>query len=66
VSPAASGPQRRFWQLVAVVCLALLLSMPFHKGYHDVSLLAEKHSGTEFWFALVTYFIGNLAGGGKS
>ena len=37
-----------------------------HKGHTDISALAEKHSGKQFWTALARYFIGNLAGGGKS
>lgn len=44
----------------------LLLSMILHKGITDVSVIAEKHSGRQFWVALGKYFIGNLAGGKKA
>jgi hypothetical protein len=37
--------------------------MILHKGYADISLLAQQHSGDRFWWALARYFIGNLAGG---
>ena len=40
----------------------LLLSMIAHKGYVDVSALAQQHSGERFWLALARYFITNLAG----
>ena len=46
--------------------LILLLSMVLHKGITDVSVIAEKHSGRQFWVALGKYFIGNLAGGKKA
>ena len=44
----------------------LLLSMILHKGITDVSVIAEKHSGRQFWVTLGKYFIGNLAGGKKA
>jgi hypothetical protein len=53
-------------QVVAIACIALLVAMPFHKGYHDISRLAAQHSGKQFWTVLAQYFLGNLAGGGKS
>jgi hypothetical protein len=52
-------------QVVAIAVIALILSTIAHKAYVDVSALAHKHSGQEFWVALARYFIGNLAGGGK-
>ena len=45
--------------------MALVLGMIAHKGHNDISALAEKHSGKQFWVALARYFIGNLSGGGK-
>jgi len=57
---------RTLSQILAILCMALLLSMVFHKSYHDVSQLAAQHSGEQFWVALVQYFIGNLGGGAKS
>lgn len=50
-------------QLLAIVCLVLMMSVILHKGIADVSLIAELHSGTEFWLALARHFIGNLSGG---
>ena len=58
-----------FWsallQKVAIVVFALMFSTIVHKGYVDISALAYKHSGQEFWVALARYFLGNIAGGGK-
>lgn len=58
-----------FWSAllhkVAIVVLALMFSTIVHKGYVDISALACKHSGQEFWVALARYFLGNLAGGGQ-
>jgi hypothetical protein len=45
--------------------MALILGMVAHKGHADISVLAQKHSGKEFWVELARYFIGNLGGGGK-
>ncbi len=56
---------RTLGQTLAIVCMACLLSVIVHKGYHDISRLAAQHSGTQFWTALAQYFLGNLAGGGK-
>ena len=50
-------------QILAVPCVAVIVSMILHKGYADVSALAQKHSGGEFWVALGQYFIRNLGGG---
>ena len=51
---------------LAIFAGMLLLSMILHKGITDVSVIAEKHSGRQFWVALGKYFIGNLAGGKKA
>lgn len=48
---------------LAILAGILLFSMILHKGITDVSVIAEKHSGRQFWVALGKYFIGNLAGG---
>ena len=52
-------------QKVAIIALALMGTVILHKGYVDISALAEKHSGLQFWMELGRYFLGNLAGGGK-
>jgi hypothetical protein len=54
---------RTLLQALAILCMAMILSMIAHKGYVDVSLLAHRHSGAQFWIALAQYLIGNLAGG---
>ena len=56
---------KRVLQVIAVALGALLIGMIIHKGFGDISLIADRHSGWEFWEALARYFIGNLAGGGK-
>ena len=63
--PAEPGWLGRLARVLAVVCFAGILGMIAHKGGNDISRLAQKHSGGEFWVALARYFIGNLAGGGK-
>ena len=50
-------------QAIAILCIAGLLAMIAHKGYADISLLSQKHSGTEFWVAFGRYLLANLAGG---
>ena len=52
-------------KVAAVALLVLIQSMILHKGYTDISALARKHSGEQFWTALARYFVGNLAGGGN-
>jgi len=65
VKPSLSGAAGALMQKAAVVFLVLLCSVILHKGYVDISGLAYKHSGQQFWVALARYFIGNLGGGGK-
>jgi len=50
-------------QKLAIVAMVLLFAMILHKGITDVSIIARKHSGQQFWVAMAKYFIGNLAGG---
>ncbi len=50
-------------QVLAIAGLALLLSMVAHKGWVDISALADQHSGSRFWLELARYFLRNLAGG---
>jgi len=58
---------RNLWpalqQRLAVLAMVALLSMIAHKAHHDLSIIAEKHSGAEFWRAVGRYIIGNIAGG---
>jgi hypothetical protein len=53
-------------QAIAIVCLIFLLGMIAHKGHADISLLAEQHSGQQFWVEVGRYLINNLAGGGSA
>ena len=55
---------RRLSQALAIFAMAFLLGMIAHKGHSDISVMAQKHSGSEFWVELGRYFIRNLAGGG--
>ena len=58
-------PLLRAGQVVAIALLFVIFMMIAHKGYHDLSRIAEKHSGKAFWVEMARYAIGNLAGGGK-
>lgn len=60
----STGTAKALLQILAGVCALLLFSMIAHKGYVDVSALAQLHSGERFWLALARYFLRNLAGGG--
>jgi hypothetical protein len=50
-------------QLFAIVCLIALFSMVFHKAFADLSVLAQQHSGADFWAAVARHVLRNLAGG---
>ena len=39
-----------------------LVAMVLHKGFADVSVVWQQHSGAEFWKALGRYLLRNLAG----
>jgi hypothetical protein len=41
--------------------MALILSVIVHKATVDISAIAQKHSGGEFWRALAQYVISNMA-----
>ncbi len=49
-------------QVAAILMLIGMLSMIFHKGYVDVSVIWRQHSGGDFWAALARYLFRNLAG----
>jgi len=50
-------------QVLAAFCIAGIFVVILHKGYRDISALAQNYTGNEFWFRLVRYLIANLAGG---
>jgi hypothetical protein len=60
----ASDPTGTLIQFVAILLLAAIWAMILHKGYGDISIIADRYSGADFWRELARYFIGNLAGGG--
>ena len=53
---------RNVLQALGVAGIVGLLSIIAHKGYADVTALAAKFSGQEFWLRLARYVIANLAG----
>jgi len=55
----------RLVQALAIATLILLNGVILHKGYTDISAIAQKHSGAQFAMEVARYLIGNLAGGGK-
>ena len=57
---------KTFLQVVAVAIAAVLVAMILYKGTVDILALAQKHSGGEFWVALVKYFFSNMGAGGSS
>lgn len=50
-------------QALAIAGLVLIWAMILHKGYTDISLIADRHSGAGFRLEVARYLIGNLAGG---
>jgi hypothetical protein len=50
-------------QALAILCLIALLSVVVLKAFADITLLAQKHSGVDFWVALARQVLRNLAGG---
>jgi hypothetical protein len=53
-------------QVAAIALGVFVLSMVAHKAHADISLIAAKYSGGEFWLEVARYLIRNLAGGGKA
>ena len=49
-------------QVVGILGLTGMLAMVFHKGFADISILWQQHSGGDFWAALARYLFRNLAG----
>ena len=54
---------QRWLQILAVFCAIVIWAMILHKGSADISALAQKHSGGEFWVALAKYYLRNIGGG---
>ena len=52
-------------QMAAILVMAAIVAMIAHKSYADISIIAAKHSGVDFWRELASYYLRNLAGGAK-
>ena len=63
MSPQAEERFKTVMQWLAIALLALIIGIILHKGYVDVSQLAEQHTGGDFWRALARHFFKNLSGG---
>ena len=53
---------KRILQVLAILCLCIMLFIIYHKGFNDILVLIHENPD-EFWRALFRYFMGNLAGG---
>jgi hypothetical protein len=56
----------RLAQALAIACMAFIVGTIAHKGVADLTALAQRHAGAEFWPALARYLIGNIAGGSSA
>lgn len=63
MSPCAEERFKTVMQWLAIALLTLIIGIILHKGYVDVSHLAEQHSGGDFWRALARHIFRNLSGG---
>ena len=54
---------RNLLQIAAIFGAIFVWAIIIHKAYAVSTMLAQKHSGAEFWMALLRHFLGNLAGG---
>jgi len=50
-------------QVFAILCLAAMFAVVFHKASVDFSALATKYQGSDFWSALGRYLLANLGAG---
>ena len=48
-------------QVLAICCVAIYFSVLLHKAWADLSGLATKYPGEDFWRALGRYLMANLA-----
>ena len=62
MSPAAQEKTKTVFQVLAILALAGILSMVFHKGYTDFRALSQAHPGDAFWLEYLRYLFRNLAG----
>ena len=50
---------KRILQVLAILCIYLILFIIIYKGFTDISVLIQENPD-DFWRALGRYFIGNL------
>ena len=50
-----------FLQVVAILVLFFIPAVIIHKGYHDISAIAQYYPD-DFWRTLAKYLLANLAG----
>lgn len=60
---ARADAAKTLLQVFAVALGVFILAMIAHKAHADISLIAQKFSGADFWLELARYLVGNLAGG---
>lgn len=58
----ADERSRTALQVIGIAGLVGIMAMLFHKGFADISVIWQQHSGADFWIALARYFFRNLAG----
>jgi len=50
-------------QVLAILCLIAIFAVIGHKAVVDLSALAERYPGSDFWPALGRYLLRNLGAG---
>ena len=53
---------KRILQVLAILCICILLFILYHKGFTDILVLIQENPD-DFLRALFKYFMDNLAGG---
>ncbi|HVE54798.1 MAG TPA: hypothetical protein VNB23_15555 [Ramlibacter sp.] len=53
---------KTLFQVLAILALAGILFMVFHKGYADFKALERAHPPDSFWLEYVRHLFRNLAG----
>jgi hypothetical protein len=61
--PRLADKLKTAMRVVGIAGIAVIVIAIAYKGAADITALAQKHSGGEFWMALVRYFFKNMAGG---
>ena len=53
---------KRIMQVLAILCLCIILFIMYYKGFTDILVLIQENPD-DFWRALFKDFMDNLAGG---